>query len=97
MISWWWMMWWSIRLTIMFASIRTIGQTSIINLERHLFDGVASPSSSTHPCEKALQFVVVSDHRRKVVVVLIPIDGEQGRRMMLARSRSPTNLEGTFW
>ena len=32
-----------------------IGQTSIINPERLLFYGVASPSRSAHPCRKSLQ------------------------------------------
>ena len=40
------------------------------------FDGVVPPSSSTHPCEKALQSIVVSCHHRKAVVSLIPLDAK---------------------
>jgi len=35
------------------------------NLERHPFDGVIPPSSSTHLYRKALQSIVVSCHHRK--------------------------------
>ena len=57
-------------------SVHTIGQTSIINLERHpfdrlshtiqgRFDGVVPSSSNAYSCRKTLQSIVVSCHIRK--------------------------------
>jgi len=58
--------------------VRTIDHILIINSERHIFDGVASPSSGAHSCKKVLQYIVVSCHRRKVAVPLIRLDAESG-------------------
>ena len=71
-----------IQLTIMSTSKRTIGQTSIIKLKRHPCESVSPPCSSAYPKEKALQSIVVSCHRRKVVVALIPLDADGKAKKM---------------
>ena len=76
-MKWWLIQWWLIRLTITSASIYAIRQTSIINLERHSYKGVAPPCSNAHPKKKALQSIVISFHRQKVVKALIPLEAER--------------------
>jgi len=59
------------------------------------FDGVVPPFSSIHPFGKALQSIVVSCHRQKVVVALIPINAGSGKdeQPRLDLILAPTNLK----
>ena len=81
---------------IMSASVRTIGQTSIINLERHSCERVFPPCSSAHFRKKALQFIIVSSSESSDnLVALIPIGAgsREDERRRLDLVLTPKNSE----